>query len=459
MYTTATVVITAAPSALISYSPTVLCNVQDDKTNPPVKVLYPVLQSGEFSIQPATGLTIDKTTGTITPGGATPGDYTITYLVKGSGGCKDFSTTTSVSVTATPAAVINYPVICSSDSPVSPTLTGTLNGAFSSSAGLTIDPATGIITPSTSNPGTYTVTYTITPQLPCPGFVTTATVVITAAPSALISYSPTVLCNVQDDKTNPPVKVSLSGSANGEFSIQPATGLTIDKTTGTITPGGATPGDYTITYLVKGNGGCKDILYHHFCFGKCNTGCIYPIQWITFLYANKFRQIVQLTGNLGGKFSSTPGLVIDSTTGAIYPSSSIPGYYTISYFIAPSPPCPGYLATTNIEIKESPVINFIEPNQSICSGDTAKFYPKSDITNIIYNWQVVGNLPTWIVGTTSGTALGENALIPLSYTNSDTLSYVVNVEVTPVNGTQDPCVGTPYILTVTVHPLPKPIIS
>ncbi len=166
---TISVNIIAAPYASISYGNSAFCN--DPGANPvPVKITGDT--GGSFSISPSSGLPINSSTGIISPANATVGTYIITYKVKGLNGCQDLSTTTSVSVTATPSAVVSYPAICSSDSPVSPTLTGTINGSFSSSpGGLTIDPATGIITPSTSNPGTYTVTYTITPQLPCPGFV------------------------------------------------------------------------------------------------------------------------------------------------------------------------------------------------------------------------------------------------------------------------------------------------
>jgi len=43
-----------------------------------------------------------------------------------------------------------------------PTITGITSGTFSSSASLTIDVNTGEITTSTSSPGTYTVTYSLT---------------------------------------------------------------------------------------------------------------------------------------------------------------------------------------------------------------------------------------------------------------------------------------------------------
>ncbi|MBK7308306.1 MAG: hypothetical protein IPI88_15650 [Chitinophagaceae bacterium] len=39
--------------------------------------------------------------------------------------------------------------------------TGTAGGTYSSTAGLTINAATGDVTLATSTPGTYTVTYTI----------------------------------------------------------------------------------------------------------------------------------------------------------------------------------------------------------------------------------------------------------------------------------------------------------
>ncbi|WP_164974518.1 hypothetical protein, partial [Flavobacterium amnicola] len=54
------------------------------------------------------GLTINATTGAITPSTSTPGTYTVTYSTLASGGCGVVTATTSVTITALPTASISY---------------------------------------------------------------------------------------------------------------------------------------------------------------------------------------------------------------------------------------------------------------------------------------------------------------------------------------------------------------
>ena len=69
------------------------------------------------------------------------------------------------------------------------TLTGTginTGGTYSSTAGLAINASTGAITPSTSNVGTYTVTYTIAASGGCPAVITNTSVTINPKPAPII---------------------------------------------------------------------------------------------------------------------------------------------------------------------------------------------------------------------------------------------------------------------------------
>ncbi|MCF6130636.1 hypothetical protein L1S35_13225, partial [Flavobacterium sp. AS60] len=93
-----------------------------------------------------------------------------------------------------PTTSISYATpFCSSVATAqSVTLTGTgayTGGVYSSTAGLTINPATGAITPSTSTAGTYNVTYTIAAGGGCAAVIATTSVTITALPTASISYA------------------------------------------------------------------------------------------------------------------------------------------------------------------------------------------------------------------------------------------------------------------------------
>jgi hypothetical protein len=72
------------------------------------------------------------------------------------------------------------------------TLTGTgvfTGGTYSSTAGLTINAASGAITPSTSTPATYIVTYTVAASGGCAGVTATASVTINPKPAPIIYHN------------------------------------------------------------------------------------------------------------------------------------------------------------------------------------------------------------------------------------------------------------------------------
>ncbi|UEG48636.1 gliding motility-associated C-terminal domain-containing protein [Ferruginibacter lapsinanis] len=453
--TSITVDVKASPSASIAYTPTNLCNVTGA---PSVDAILTGTTGGSYSISPSFGLPIDAATGKLSPAGATPGSYTITYTIPGAGGCGNFTVKATVNVNGTPTATINYPsTICTSELPKSVVVTGSTGGTFSSTTGLTIDNATGTITASTSAPGTYTITYTIPPAAPCPGFTTTATVTITKAPVATISYTPKNLCNVTNTPAtpNPPVTVTLTGTSGGTYNVLPATvDLTIDATTGTITPSGATPGNYTITYTIPGSGGCSDLIVTTpvTVSGAPIATLNYPGS--PYCHGITIPQQGIITGTNGGSFTSDPKLSIDATTGDINPSLSTPGTYTVTYTIIPSPPCPGYITTASVTIDESPVLTFPASTKTICSGGSAIFTPSSTVANTNYSWNVAGVLPADVVGITSGTSSASAPDINLSFTNTGTNRQTIKIEVTPTNASQNPCDGAPYLLTLNVDPVP-----
>jgi len=389
--TTASVTITKAPQATISYAKSNLCNAPDtNNTNPPVKITFSGTPGGTFNISPNSGLNIDAA-GTITPANATAGNYTITYTIPAAGGCSAYTTSTTITVSSTPSATIRYPSVCSSDGLTNVIFSGTAGGIYTStSADLSINAATGAINPSLSKPGTYKVIYTIAASPPCPGFTTSATVIITKAPAATISYGTTNLCNVKDAASTPnkPVAVQRVGDAGGIYTVSPVSGLPINANTGTITPSEATAGKYTVTYTIKGNGGCSN-------FTANTTITINSTPSAAIQYAapsfcsgsNSIEQVI-ISGTPGGTFTSSPGLSIDAATGAINPLLSKPGTYTITYTVAPSAPCPGFVTSTSVIINESPSISFNVSAQSVCSGQAAVFKPSSTVATTVYNWKV-----------------------------------------------------------------------
>ncbi|MCF6128632.1 fibronectin type III domain-containing protein [Flavobacterium sp. AS60] len=95
--TTRTVIITAPASATISYPATTYCN----SITSPQSVLRNGTAGGTYSSTPA-GLLLNVINGDIIPIASTPGLYTVTYTIPGTGGCPPFSTQTQVEILASP---------------------------------------------------------------------------------------------------------------------------------------------------------------------------------------------------------------------------------------------------------------------------------------------------------------------------------------------------------------------
>ncbi|HQW33643.1 MAG TPA: T9SS type A sorting domain-containing protein [Flavobacteriales bacterium] len=246
--TTATVVITAGPSATISYTGTPFCG-----TTGTASVTRTGSGGGTYIASPS-GLSINGNNGTINLGNSTAGTYTVTYTIAAGGGCAAFSTTATVVITAGPSATISYTgtPFCGTTGTASVTRTGSGGGTYiASPSGLSINGNNGTINLGNSTAGTYTVTYTIAAGGGCAAFSTTATVVITAGPSATISYAGTPFCGTTGTAT-----VTRTGTSGGTYTASP-NGLSLNGNNGTINLGSSASGTYTVAYTIAAGGGCS----------------------------------------------------------------------------------------------------------------------------------------------------------------------------------------------------------
>jgi gliding motility-associated-like protein len=158
-----------------------------------------------------------------------------------------------------PTAYISYagtPFCKALSSPQSVTLTGTgtyTGGTYSSTAGLSINSGNGDITPSSSAAGTYTVTYTIPPSVPCPaGLVVTTSVVIVDIPSA-----PAVGAITQPTCTISTGSVALSGLPSfGDWTVVATPGGLTTTGSGTTTIFAGLLAGTTYTFKVTNYAGC-----------------------------------------------------------------------------------------------------------------------------------------------------------------------------------------------------------
>jgi len=248
----ALITITALPTASIAYAGTPFCT----SVSLPQAVTLSgtgAYAGGVYSAN--AGLSINTSNGEITPGLSTAGTYTVTYTVAASGGCAALPVTTSVTITALPVATFSYPATpyCSNAVNPSPAYSGGgVAGIFSSTAGLEfISAITGEVNLAASTPGTYTVTNTIAASGGCAEVTASAPITITVLPTASIAYAGTPFC-----ESATPGSVSFTGTSGGLFTALP-TGLTLDASTGTITPATSNAGTYTITYTVEAAAGCE----------------------------------------------------------------------------------------------------------------------------------------------------------------------------------------------------------
>ena len=367
---TSSVTITAVPTATISYSGTPFCTTVGSA--PVTLTGTGAYTGGTFSS--TAGLIINSSTGEITPSSSTAGSYTVTYAIPASGGCAAINVTTPVTITAMPTASLSYsgnPFCRSVSTAQNPTLTGTnayTGGTYAAPAGLTINSGTGAITPSTSTPGTYTVTYTKSAAGGCAAVVATASVTVTVVPTANISYSGGPFCTTVNSA---PVTLTGTGAyTGGTFSS--TAGLIINSSTGQITPSSSTAGTYTVTYVVPASGGCATV-------NATTTVTITAMPTATLSYSgNPFCRSVStaqpatLTGTgvfTGGTYSAAPGgLTINNGTGAITPSSSTPGTYTVTYTKAAAGGCAAVTATTSVTITAAPTATISYAGTPFCTS-------------------------------------------------------------------------------------------
>jgi hypothetical protein len=106
--------------------------------------------------------------------------YVVTQTVNG---CVSPQATIAVNVNAQLSATISFTgsPLCGNDASASVTRTGTAGGSYSSTAGLSVNSASGLINPKMSTPGDYVVTYTLPASGGCSVYSTTAAVTILQA--------------------------------------------------------------------------------------------------------------------------------------------------------------------------------------------------------------------------------------------------------------------------------------
>ncbi|MBD2703801.1 hypothetical protein IC229_24355 [Spirosoma sp. BT702] len=149
---------------------------------------------------------------------ASSGIYSVT-VGNGSPTCRA-TTSVSLTVNAPPSATIAYPgsIFLTSSAPVNVTRTGTAGGTYSATpSGLSINASTGQITPASSAPANYTVTYTVPASGGCAPFSASTTLTIQPpTPTISLTPSPNPVCAGNSFTLTP----SFTNIPPGEYSFQ-----------------------------------------------------------------------------------------------------------------------------------------------------------------------------------------------------------------------------------------------
>jgi GEVED domain/Fibronectin type III domain len=452
---TATVVITPLPTiTALSYVGTPFCKTVT--TAEAVTLTGTNAYSvGTYTATPA-GLTLNATTGAVTPSTSTAGTYTVTYTIAAATGCAAVSSTATVVITPLPTATIVYPATPYCTTATSATVTETtanvvVAGVYSAApAGLMINAATGEVNPSTSTAGTYTVTYTIAAASGCASVTATTSIVITNLPTITAFSYATPFCTTVTTAQ----AATLTGTdafTGGTFAVSPATGLTISAT-GAITPSTSTGGTYVVTYTTPAGAGCGTVTAQ-------TTVVITPLPTITALsYAGSpfcstvtTAEAVTLSGTHAysvGTYTATPaGLMINATTGAVTPSTSTAGTYTVTYTIASAAGCAAVSSTATVVITPLPTITALSyVGTPFCKTVTTA----EAVTLTGTNAYSVGTYTATPAGLTLNATTG--AVTPSTSTAG---TYTVTYTIASASG----CAAVSSTATVVITPLPTATIS
>ncbi|NEU07538.1 T9SS type A sorting domain-containing protein [Flavihumibacter sp. R14] len=286
-------------------------------------------------------------------------------------------------------------------------------------AGVTGSYNAGVFTISGTPSASGTFNYTVTATGPCISNSVSGSLTVT--PNSTISLSSAAGTNVQTKCINTAITnitYAIGGGGTGASITAGAlpAGVTGTFSAGVFTISGTPTASGTFNYTVTTSSPCVNN-------SLTGTITVTAQPTATISYAGPFCKSsfigtapVTRTGTAGGTYNASPvGLTLSSATGAITPSTSTGGVYTITYTIAAAGGCSIFTTSTTVSIGAA-----IVPNTSTwiavptCSGSgimlQATGTPTGGDGNFTYQWNEsigncgnphfapgVSNQPTYIV--------------------------------------------------------------
>lgn len=298
---TKTVTVYQTPAASIVYPAGTYCNLTT--TPQPVTLTGTgIYTGGTFTASPA-GLSLNPVTGAIIPSLSSYGSYVVTYTLQNLNGCIIDPVTANVQIDNSPTAAISYQssVFCQSTQSTFENVvlsgTGAFSGGFftSTPAGLSLNSSTGAIDVGNSQPGSYTVSYTLISLNACADYVTSTTIRILSASLPVASLSDGLIC-VDDAGSTISAYTFTIGLNNSGYDFQwflnnnPISGAQSNTYTASV------PGDYAVV-VTNTITGCTSAPIH------ANLGVIALVEDFAIIIEEEFRdndvviQVINGSGN------------------------------------------------------------------------------------------------------------------------------------------------------------------
>lgn len=377
---------------------------------------------------------------------------TFSYTINTTGNCSSQQTSIGGTLTVTPDNTINDPtnknqevcinnpienIIFSGNSSVSgATVTGIPNGVTGSFSG-------GNYTLSGTPTQAGTFNYTVTTSGNCKSVSQSGTLIVDPDPSVdSPSNKDQVLCiNTGLD----PIQFAISGTATDADVTGLPTGLSGSYNNGTYTISGNPSEAGTFDYTVTTVGPCANVSQNGQLTVKAD-----PTAEIS--YSGEFctsqsgAVTVSLTGTgnyTGGAYYSSPaGITLDSDTGDIYPGTSQPGTYTVSYDTPAE--CQVATATTTVVIHPEPSVE-ISYDSPVCNNG---------LIDVSFE-NPVGAYENGTFSATPGGLVIDSTSGQINASSSSPGTYTVAYEIPISNGCSTATVTT----DITITQLPQVSIS
>ncbi len=408
--------------------------------------------------------------------------YYVDYVVGGIGVCPRKQVKVTISGNSMQAVIFySSGTFCNSNSTLQTvTRTGTAGGVYSYTSSplgnhmSDFNTVTGSFTPSACDIAVYTVTYHITNPAPdcIENDATTVVTVTSATVAPTISYALSPFCTTVSSGAC----TLTNGTTGGVFSATPS-GLNFTSTSnGTIQPSASAGGTYTVTYFIPGTGGCSS---------QSATTSVVVTQLPTasisyegapFCQSINTSQAISLSGTgayTGGSYTYTNGTsqtgLSPFTAGAVNPSLSTAGSYTVTYTAPASAGCAAVETNTSLSIYPLPGAS-ISGTTSVCqnvaapditftgTGGTAPYTfsynvnggIEQDITTTGVNTSITVAQSTVSAGTFTYTLGNVTDAHGCSFTISSSNTATITVTATPV--ADFVYTGTEFCKTGTVLP-------